>query len=245
MEIIICHIWVLYSQLLSFHQLLCKALKQTSRKLPSMASFLSHGISVLQKSQFQLCENLPCHRKLTSQNIKLYFQSCYAKYLKCQPGILVYEPLVKCLILRWALSTSQDQLHSTILSLSRPTVLYLYITLKECSAFWTYKVVRCFLVQRETAISAHVLCGPYYHPLVYNVILLAVLYFTVHIVVTCRLQLWQWPGSFTCYCGDMWWNKYQNKESVLPPLQPGLEPTTICSWVQCSTTELPHPYSPI
>ena len=154
-----------------------------------------------------------CHRKLTSQNIKLYFQSCYAKYLKCQPGILVYEPLVKCLILRWALSTSQYQLHSTILCLSRPIVLYLYITLKECSAFWTYKVVRCFLVQRETAISAHSLCGPYYHALVYNVILPAVLYFIVHIVVTCHLHLWQWPGSFTCYCGDMWWNKYQNKVS--------------------------------
>lgn len=46
MEIFICHIWVLYSQLLSFHQLLCKALKQTSQKLLSMASFLFHGIKV-------------------------------------------------------------------------------------------------------------------------------------------------------------------------------------------------------
>ena len=64
-------------------------------------------------------------------------------------------------------------------------------------------------------------------------------------VFSCNLPpalLAEWPGSFTCYCGNTVWNRYQNKsqhrkltleKKFFPPLLQGLEPepATFQSWV--------------
>ena len=61
------------------------------------------------------------------------------------------------------------------------------------------------------------------------------------------LHLAEWPGSFTCYCGntggatDTEMSQHRNvtlEKKILPPLLPGLEPETFRSWVRRSTAEL-------
>ena len=62
------------------------------------------------------------------------------------------------------------------------------------------------------------------------------------LAVTCHLHfLAEWPGFFTCCCGN--WNGYRNKsqhrkstleKKILPPFQQGFEPATFQSRVRCS-----------
>ena len=56
----------------------------------------------------------------------------------------------------------------------------------------------------------------------------------------------EWPGSFTCYCSNMGWNRHQIKISTqftlekktLPPLLPGLKLTTFWSRVWHSANKV-------
>ena len=60
----------------------------------------------------------------------------------------------------------------------------------------------------------------------------------------------EWPGSFTCFCGNTGveaWNGYQNtsqhrkltlEKNILPLLLQGFKPATFQSWVTTLTTEL-------
>ena len=68
-------------------------------------------------------------------------------------------------------------------------------------------------------------------------------------VFRCNLPpalLAEWPGSFTCHCGNVGWNghrmsqhrKLTLEKKILPLLLPGLKVTTFRSWVWCSTNTL-------
>ena len=64
------------------------------------------------------------------------------------------------------------------------------------------------------------------------------------LAVTCHLHfLAEWPGFFTCYCGNTGVERYRNKsqhrkstleKKILPPFQQGFEPATFQSRVRCS-----------
>ena len=65
----------------------------------------------------------------------------------------------------------------------------------------------------------------------------------------------EWPGFFTCYCGNTGGNGYRNKsqhrkstleKEILPPFQQGFEPATFQSRVQCSNHwAIPAPPRPL
>ena len=56
----------------------------------------------------------------------------------------------------------------------------------------------------------------------------------VCLAVTCHMHvLVEWPGYFTCYCGNTWWNGYRNQQrkltlekKIIPPLLLELDPET-------------------
>ena len=100
------------------------------------------------------------------------------------------------------------------------------------------------------AISAQVLCTPYNHAPCH--------FMQSHIrkvcaclALTCHLRfLAEWPGSFTCYCGNTGVeqipNKSQHRKStlekkILPPLLQGFEPWPFSHESVALTTELSPP----
>jgi len=96
----------------------------------------------------------------------------------------------------------------------------------------------------------HVLHTPYNHTWVYRVTSCKATHIQcMCLVVTCHLHFWQNNWNFLRATVATWgWNEYQNRnqhkkltmeKKILPLLLPGLETTTLCSWVWCSTSELP------
>ena len=93
------------------------------------------------------------------------------------------------------------------------------------------------------AVLAQVLCTPYNHaPCCFMQSHIRKVY-----AFSCNLPpalLAEWPGSFTCYCGNMGVEQIPKirvstesqlwKKTIIPPLQQGFKPVTFQSRVWCS-----------
>ena len=118
--------------------------------------------------------------------------------------------------------------------------LAFYSAVFEAPPKWCTQVLPWMAPHETFAVSAQVLCTPCTMPLhakphTYGVC-----------VFSCNLppaRLAEWPGSFTCYCGNTGWNGYRNKsqhrkstleKKILPPLLQGFEPATFQSRVRRS-----------
>ena len=129
------------------------------------------------RSNFGDCNNGICHvmKVTTAESKNSYYCFVYSAILRSRT-----DSLRSCRMWLWLI----------VLNIHRNGVL----------------MVVTWLVPHETAaVSAHVLCTPYNHAPVYSVISFEATYARFACVFSCNLPpalLAEWPGSFTCYCGN-------------------------------------------
>ena len=143
----------------------------------------------------------------------------------------------------WWLLLYSAILHSWADSLCSHVILHEWLAFY--SAFLEYSLKWCTYSAAMTGATWNCCLGLFcvHHATMHHVTSRKATYTKGVCVFSCNLPpalLAEWPGSFTCYCSNMGWNRYRNKsqhrkltleKKIIPPLLQGLEPATFQSWV--------------